>query len=88
MKEKMMLPSQSAEMIYNEFRDIILSDLTTQELIKKCAEHAASIVYNSGPTVWEWEDYQNEKGGTNCRMINIEPVGDFWIEVRNELAKK
>jgi len=88
MEIKLMEPAESAEKIYNEFRDIILSDLTTQELIKKCAEQAAYIVYHSGPTVWEWEDYKNETGGTNCRMINIEPCGEFWIEVRNELNKK
>lgn len=88
MKVKLMNPADSAEKIYNEFRDIILSDLTTQDLIKKCAEHAAYIVYHSGPTVWEWEDYKNEKGGTNCKMVNIESCVDFWIEVRNELKKK
>ena len=84
---EMMKPSASAEKIYNEFRDLILSDLTTDELIKKCAEQAVHIVYNSGPTVWEWEDYTNKTGGTNCRMINIEPCGEFWVEVRNELGK-
>ena len=88
MKDKMMKPAQSAEKIYNEFRDLILSDLTTEELIKKCAEHAAYIVYNSGPTVWEWEEYTNKSGGTNCRMVNIEPATTFWSDVKYELTKK
>lgn len=84
---EMMKASASAEKIYNEFRDLILSDLTTEELIKKCAEQAVHIVYNSGPTVWEWEEYTNEKGGTNCKMVNIEPCGEFWNDVRIELGK-
>jgi hypothetical protein len=88
MKDKMMLPSESAEKIYNEFRDIILSDLTTEELIKKCSEHAAYIVYHSGPTTWEWEDYQNEKGKPMSRMINIEPATTFWSDVKYELSLK
>jgi hypothetical protein len=84
---EMMKPSESAEKIYNEFRDLILSDLTTEELIKKCAEQAVHIVYNSGPTVWEWEEYTNKTGGTNFKMVNIEPCGEFWTEVRYELEK-
>jgi hypothetical protein len=88
MENKMMKPAQSADKIYNEFRDIILSDLTTQELIKKCAEHAAYIVYNTGPTTWEWEDYKNEKGNPMSRMINIKPDTTFWTDVRHELSKK
>lgn len=84
----MMKPAQSADKIYNEFRDIILSDLTTQELIKKCAEHATHIVYNSGPTIWEWEDYLNEKGNPMSRMVNIEPATTFWSDVKYELTKK
>lgn len=83
-----MKPADSAEKIYNEFRDIILSDLNTEELIKKCAEQAAYIVYNSGPTTWEWEDYANEKGNPMSRMINIEPATTFWSDVKHELSKK
>lgn len=88
MKDKMMKPAQSADKIYNEFRDLILSDLPTQELIQKCAEHAAYIVYNSGPTIWEWEDYANEKGNPMSRMINIEPATTFWADVKHELSLK
>jgi hypothetical protein len=79
-------PIQTAERIYNEFRDLILSDLTTEELIKKCSQHAAYIVYDSSPTTFDWEECKNDQGKDVLKMVNFKSMERFWFDVREKLT--
>jgi len=84
--KKIKMPKEVADKIYNEFRDLILSDLSTEELIKKCADHAVHIVYNSYD--FDWEEYINEKGTTCMKMVDIKFDPEFWFQVKNQLIIK
>ena len=82
-----MKPIETAEKIYNQYRDLILSDLTTEELIHNCAQLAIHITYNSGASKWDEEIIQNDNGSTSIKYTNIKHNLEFWHDVKIELLK-
>jgi hypothetical protein len=82
-----MKPIESAEKIYNQYRDLILSDLSTEELIHNCAQLAVHIAYNSGASKWDEEEIINDNGTISIKYVNIEHNLEFWQDVKNELLK-